>query len=223
MKKVCIFDVNETLLDLAVLDADFERIFGDAAVRKEWFAQFIQSAFVTIITDAYQPFGLIGSAAFDMTAEKHGVTVSDEAKAALMSKIAQLPPHPEVVAALEKLKKHGFQTATLTNSTQEIAEKQLKNAGIDQYFDKILSADTVKRLKPAKEAYEMAAKEFGVDISNMRLIAAHAWDITGALSAGCSAAFVARPGMAFDPLSPKPGVIGITLMEVVDKIIADES
>jgi 2-haloacid dehalogenase len=223
MKKVCIFDVNETLLDLAILDADFERLFGDRAVRKEWFALFLQSAFVTIITDTYRPFGAIGSAAFDMVAEKHSVTIADNDKAALLGKIAQLPPHPEVPAALEKLKKHGFRTATLTNSTYEVAEKQLKNAGISQYFDKILSVDAIKKLKPAKEAYEMAAKEFGVDTSNMYLIAAHAWDITGALHAGCSAAFVARPGMVLDPLSPKPDIIGSTLMEAVDKIIAGDS
>lgn len=223
MKKICVFDVNETLLDLAVLDTGFESIFGSAAVRKEWFAQFLQSAFVTIITDAYQPFGVIGSAAFDMVAEKHGITVAASDKATLLGKITQLPSHPEVASALEKLKKHGFQMATLTNSTYEVAEKQLKSAGIDQYFDKILSVDAIKRLKPAKEAYEMAAKEYGVDTSNICLIAAHAWDITGALHAGCSAAFIARPGMVLDPLSPKPGITGSTLTEVVDRIITDES
>ncbi len=223
MKKICIFDVNETLLDLAILDTDFKDIFGSEVVRKEWFGQFIQSAFVSIITDTYKPFGLIGSAAFDMIAEKYGIPVSDETKVKLLGKIVQLPPHPEVAPALDKLKKHGFQMATLTNSTQEIADTQLNNAGIGQYFDRILSTDTVKRLKPAKEAYEMTAQEFGVDISNVRLIAAHAWDITGALSAGCSAAFVARPGMVLSPLTPRPDIIGMNLTEVVDKIIANES
>jgi 2-haloacid dehalogenase len=33
----------------------------------------------------------------------------------------------------------------------------------------------------------------------MLMVAAHAWDITGALSAGCKAAFVQRPGKALDP------------------------
>src|SRR5687767_9568672 len=109
MKKILIFDVNETLLDLAILDADFEKIFGSADVRKEWFGQFIQSAFVTIITDTYQPFGRIGSAAFDMITEKHGITVSEAEKMALLGKIAYLPPHPEVPAALRKLREYGFQ------------------------------------------------------------------------------------------------------------------
>jgi 2-haloacid dehalogenase len=219
VKKICVFDVNETLLDLAALDPDFEKIFGDAAARKEWFSQFIQSAFVTIITDSYQPFDAIGAAAFDMVAERRGVRVRSGDKAALFGKIAQLPAHPEVAAALAKLKQHGFQTATLTNSTREVAEKQLKNAGIDTYFDKILSAETVQKLKPAREPYEMAAKEFGARTNDLCLVAAHAWDIAGALHAGCTAAFVARPGMVLDPLAPKPQVVGKTLAEIVDGII----
>ena len=52
MKRVCVFDVNETLLDLAALDTLFERVFGDASVRRLWFNQMLQSAFVATITDA---------------------------------------------------------------------------------------------------------------------------------------------------------------------------
>ena len=33
MRRVQVFDVNETLLDLAAMDPHFERVFGDAGVR----------------------------------------------------------------------------------------------------------------------------------------------------------------------------------------------
>lgn len=33
MPRICVFDVNETLLDLRALDPQFERVFGDASVR----------------------------------------------------------------------------------------------------------------------------------------------------------------------------------------------
>jgi 2-haloacid dehalogenase len=46
MRRVQVFDVNETLLDLAGLDPLFERVFGDAGIRQVWFAQLIQSALV---------------------------------------------------------------------------------------------------------------------------------------------------------------------------------
>lgn len=41
MAKVCVFDVNETLLNLGALDPQFERAFGDAATRQAWFGQFL--------------------------------------------------------------------------------------------------------------------------------------------------------------------------------------
>ncbi len=51
----------------------------------------------------------------------------------------------------------------------------------------------------------------------------HAWDIAGALKAGCDAAFIARPGMVLDPLVEEPAIVGRDLAEVVDKIIAADA
>jgi hypothetical protein len=50
MRRVQVFDVNETLLDLAAMDPHFERCFGDARVRQAWFNQMIQSALVATVT-----------------------------------------------------------------------------------------------------------------------------------------------------------------------------
>jgi phosphoglycolate phosphatase-like HAD superfamily hydrolase len=77
MGRVQVFDVNETLLDLAGLDPHFQRVFGDAGMRRVWFAQMIQSALVATVTGAYRPFGEIGLAALTMTAEQAGVELAD--------------------------------------------------------------------------------------------------------------------------------------------------
>jgi len=37
-RRVIVFDVNETLLDLGGLDDLFESTFGDALARSQWFA-----------------------------------------------------------------------------------------------------------------------------------------------------------------------------------------
>src|SRR6266496_2006306 len=68
MRRVQVFDVNETLLDLAAMDAHFERVFGDAGLRRVWFTQMIQSALVAIITGAYSQFGAHALAALEMLA-----------------------------------------------------------------------------------------------------------------------------------------------------------
>ena len=222
MARVCVFDVNETLLDLSALDPEFERIFGDASVRQAWFGQMIQTALVSTVTDAYSDFGAIGGAALQMTAELQGVELSDEDRQSILGMVPQLPPHPEVDESLARLKEAGLRLATLTNSTQQVAENQMENSGLGKHFEKVLSADTVGRLKPSPEPYRMAAEKLGVDIGEIRLVAAHAWDIDGALRVGCAAAFVGRPGKVLDPLADRPDVVGSDLAEVADQIISIE-
>jgi 2-haloacid dehalogenase len=219
MARVCVFDVNETLLDLGALDPHFERIFGDAGLRRAWFGQLLQSALVATVTDAYSDFGKIGGAALEMTAERQGVTLSVEDKRQILGGMRELPPHPEVAESLSRLRDAGLRLATLTNSTQQVAEAQMENSGLRGYFEQLLSADTVRRLKPAPEPYRMAAQTLGVDVGEIRLVAAHAWDVAGALRAGCAAAFVARPGMVLDPLVERPDVVGADLREVADRIL----
>jgi 2-haloacid dehalogenase len=220
VKRVCVFDVNETLLDLAALDPLFERVFGDASVRRLWFNQMLQSAFVATMTDAYVTFGESAAAALSMTEERLGVEVSEDDRQEILGGLRDLPPHPEVPDSLDRLREAGFRLATLTNSTQEVAEAQVENAGIADRFEQILSADTAKRLKPAPAPYRMAARALEIPEREMRLVAAHAWDVAGALRAGCAAAFVAR--QPFDPLVERPDVVGADLAEVADGIIAAE-
>jgi 2-haloacid dehalogenase len=222
MARVCVFDVNETLLDLRALDAQFARVFGDASVRQAWFSQLIQSALVATVTDTYVDFGAIGGAALEMTVVRRGIALSAADRAQILGGIRTLPPHPEVPESLARLRRAGLRLAALTNSTANVAQDQLTHAGLADYFDQILSADMVRRLKPAPEPYRMAAERMGVAIGEVRLIAAHAWDIAGALRAGCAAAFIARPGMALDPLVDRPDIVGADLREVADQILAVE-
>ena len=123
---------------------------------------------------------------------------------------------------LGRLREAGIRLATLANSTQQVADAQIENSGLRGYFEQVLSADTVKRLKPAPEPYRMAAESLGVEINEVRLVAAHGWDVVGAMRAGCAAAFVARPGAVLYPLAERPDVVGADLREVVDQIIEVE-
>ncbi len=222
MKRVIVFDVNETLLDVGALDPIFARMFNDASVRREWFGQMLQSAFVSTITGAYSNFGAIGISALKMVAKRHGVSPDDQDLAALRDGMRQLPPHPEVRAALEHLRSSGFRLATLTNSTLEVSEAQLANAGLHEFMEQMLSADSVHRLKPASEPYRMAAERLGVAVGEIRLVAAHSWDIAGALHAGCAGAFVARPGQVLDPDGAQPDITGADIGEIAERILSSD-
>jgi 2-haloacid dehalogenase len=220
MRTVVLFDVNETLLDVAALDPLFDRLFGDASVRREWFGQMLQTAFVSTITGAYRDFGVLGMSALEMVATRRDVTVGDDDRAALGAGMRLLPPHPEVRGAMEQLRDAGFRLATLTNSTLAVSEAQMASAGLDDLLERKLSADTVRRLKPAPEPYLMAAEQLGVPRESLCLVAAHAWDIAGALHAGLAAAFVARRGQVLDPSDLQPGIVAPDLRGIAEQLIA---
>lgn len=222
MLRVCVFDVIETLLDLKALDPYFERVFGTGTARTEWFNQMLQSALVATISDAYTDFGRVGGAALDMIAARRSLQLTVADRQQILGAVRSLPAHGDVLPGLERLQAAGFRLAALTNSTAEVAREQLYGAGLDRYFEQILSADQVRRFKPSAAVYQMAAEQLGVEPVGMRLIAAHSWDVAGALRAGCAAAFVARPGKVLDPLAAAPDVIGATLTEVATQIVQIE-
>jgi len=220
MPGVIAFDVNETLLDLTALDPLFERAFGSAAARAQWFAQMLQLSFVGGLTGRYVDFTSAQRAALTMLAEMTGVRLDAEDGQRILDEMRRLPPHPDAAPALDRLRETDLRLVALTNSPLDVARDQLAHAGLAERFDAILSADEVQALKPRPEPYHMVARSFEASVSDVRLIAAHAWDIAGALAAGCRAAFVRRPGKALSPLGDRPDIIGADLHEVAQKIAA---
>jgi 2-haloacid dehalogenase len=154
-----------------------------------------------------------------MVAAAHGVMMSADDRQQILGGVRTLPAHGDVRPALERLRGAGFRLVTLTNSAPAAVEAQLKNAGLSTLFEQSFSVDTVKRFKPAPEPYQHVARELGVATTQLRMIAAHAWDVLGALRAGCAAAFVARLGKAMFPLGPQPDLIAPNMNVAADRII----
>ena len=134
----------------------------------------------------------------------------------------RLPAHPEVPQALSRLRSGGFRLVALTNSVLDVAKAQLAYAQLADLFDAVFSADEVHALKPAPAPYRMVAERCEVPIGDLWLVAAHAWDVSGAMAAGCHAAFVARSGLIPSPLGQQPDIIGADLAAVADELLSAE-
>ncbi len=222
MARLILFDVNETLLDLSGLDAPFERIFGDAKVKSQWFAQVLRSSMVATMTHDYHDFGIIAGDALTMTALRHNISLTDADRAEIVGGMRHLPPHPEVPESLARLKAAGLRLATLTNSPPHVLKDQLTNSGLIDYFEQTLSVDAVRKFKPAPEVYQHAATQLDLPLAQIRMVAAHDWDIAGAMRAGCAGAFITRPGMVMGPLQEKPDIIGPDMLAVTEQILEKE-
>ena len=204
MLRHLVFDVNETLLDVAALDPLFERLFGDSNTRVEWFLTLQEGWMTTTIIDRFQPFAGLAQAALVMVGRRHGVDVSEAQCQELVDGMKRLPAHPDVRQALEQLRDAGFHLTALSNGSLQAVRQQLESAGLGNSFDAVLSVEEAQRYKPAPEPYRMTAERHGIALGQMMMVAAHAWDTTGAAAAGCRTAFIARPGKVLNPAGSQP-------------------
>ena len=221
-RHILVLDVIETMLDIKALEPHFIRAFGDPQVLREWFANLLLYANVTTVAGPYADFGTVAGAVLDMTAAARGKTLSSDDRTRILQGTLSLPAHPDVKDGLARLRAAGFRMVTLTNSAPATVAQQVKNAGLTEFFERSFSVDAVKKYKPSAETYQYVARELGVVPANLRMIAAHAWDVHGALRAGCAAAFIARPDHALFPLGPKPDITAPDLRAAADRIIAAE-
>jgi 2-haloacid dehalogenase len=215
-----VFDVNETLLDLGTMEPTFERIFGEKGAMRLWFANFIMYSAALTVANCYVPFTDIGSAVMQMLADTRGVKIDDKDRRELTERFSTMPPHPEVPAALRKLRNAGFRLFTLTDNLLDVQTRQLEHGGIVDLFERRFSADGVKRHKPSREAYGHVEKELAAEPSRFCLIACHTWDTLGAVAAGWQAALIKRLGNDVLGVGPQPQIVGNDLNDVADQLIA---
>jgi 2-haloacid dehalogenase len=215
-----VFDVNETLLDLETMNPTFERIFDDKNAMRLWFANLIMYSAALTVAGCYVPFTDIGGAVMKMMADTKGIKITDADRKELTDKFSTMPPHAEVPGSLRKLRSAGFRLFTLTDNLLEVQTRQLTHGGIVDLFERRFSADGAKHHKPSREAYGYAEKELGTKPSDMCLIACHTWDTLGAVAAGWEAALIKRPGNDVLGVGPKPHIVGNSLDDVANQLIA---
>jgi 2-haloacid dehalogenase len=218
---VIVFDVNETLLDITTLEPLFDRVFGDRAVLRTWFAELILYSQTLTISGLYTAFGELAVGTLRMVATTHGVTVTEDNINELKERLNSMPAHPDVVPALSRLLDAGFRLVTLTNSAPASSPTPLERAGLGDFFEHNFSVEAVRKFKPAPETYRHVADEMSVPTSDLCLVACHLWDTIGAQAAGCRGALILRPNNAILPAAgvPDPDLVASDLIELTEQMI----
>lgn len=216
---VIVFDVNETLLDVRALAPRFDDLFGDHRLLSPWFGQMLRNSLVATTTAVYRPFDEQGTDALVTVAARSGIGIAWSEAATVVAGMAELPAHPDVVPALDVLRAAGFELVTLTNSAPDMVAAQIDHAGLAPYFSALHSVEPTGRFKPHPAPYLAVADAVGVAPSGMWMVAAHDWDVIGAMRVGLRGAFVARPGQLYSSLGDPPDVTGPDLSVVADALV----
>ncbi len=215
-----VFDVNETLIDISTLGPFFQRLFGDAAVLREWFPELILYSQSITLSGIYTPFGALAAGVLRMVGENRSVTVTDEDVAELKRLFGQMPAYEDVAPGLARLRQAGFTLVTLTNSAPGPSPTPLEQAGISDCFDHHFSVEGVGKFKPHPATYEMVAAKLQLDTSDLCMVACHLWDTIGAQAAGCQGAFIRRPhnNILHAEQVPTPDYVASDLMDLARQL-----
>jgi 2-haloacid dehalogenase len=217
---VLVFDVNETLLSLEPIAIELEKVFGAAPPIGEWFARMLHGSLVANELDSYRPFDEIGVEALLTVAEKHGLAMGAGDAQGILGVMRDLPPHPEVYNAMERLFDADLELVALTNSSSDAANTQIENAGLDPFLQRVFSVEEVGRFKPNPAPYRHVAETLGISIDEMLMVAAHDWDCAGALAAGADAAFIKRPGVVWGLANKPPDLVFPDLAFLADHYLS---
>ena len=192
---VIVFDVNETLSDMALMADRFADVGAPGHLAQLWFAMLLRDVFALTATGSQESFAVL--AAGTLRAVLAGVRLDRDVEAAIEHVLAgfmALPVHPDVPDGVRALRAAGFRLVTLSNGATAVAEALLDRAGLRGEFEALLSVEYAGAWKPARKAYDYAGRRCGAGPAEMLLVAVHAWDTHGAARAGLGTAWINRAG-----------------------------
>jgi len=198
--QLIVFDVNETLSDMAPIADRFADIGAPRQLASLWFAGLLRDGFARTAAGASERFAVLADGA--LRTILHGVELDrdlDDAIAHVLAGFAQLPVHPDVPAGIRALRAAGHRLVTLSNGSAAVAQGLLERAGLRDEFEALLSVEDAGVWKPHPEAYAYAARTCDTRPADMVLVAVHPWDIDGAARAGLATAWINRTN------APYPG------------------
>jgi 2-haloacid dehalogenase len=216
---VIVFDVNETLSDMSPMAGRFADIGAPEHLAKLWFATLLRDGFALTAAGAQRPFVELGISA--LRAVLSGVELDRDPDAAIghvMDGFTQLAVHPDVPDGVRALRSSGRRLVTLSNGSTQVAERLFTGAGIREEFEVLLSVEDAGAWKPARAAYEYAARTCGTELGDMLLVAVHPWDIDGAARAGMTTAWINRDDGPYPDVFTPPTLTSASLTELAARL-----
>ena len=216
---VLIFDVNETLSNMAPMAARFDDVGAPSQQAKTWFAGLLRDGFALTTVGADAAFARI--AAESLRVSLHGLSLdrsTEDAVGHIMEGFQALRVHPDVCDGIRALSDLGVRLVTLSNGSASVAEALFEHAGIRHLFERLLTVEDAGIWKPAPGAYAYALDQCAVGRGEAMLVAVHPWDIDGAHRAGLGTAWVNRDDGPYPEYFTAPDLQTTSLTDLADQL-----
>lgn len=181
---------------------------------EQWRSRQFQYAFLRAAAGRYVDFETTTFDALRFAEASRGITLSDEARRAMVGAYSELEPWPDTRETLANLRAAGLRLAPLANYTPAMIERLLKNAGLTDAFDARISTHAAQTFKPDPRAYALGVERFALPREAIAFAAFGGWDAAGAKWFGYPTFWVNRLGVAAEALAPGADATGPSLTEL---------
>jgi 2-haloacid dehalogenase len=215
------FDIYGTLIDPHGVVDELSKHVGDRAQEFSniWRDKQLEYTWRRALMQRYQNFPVCTRQALDYTDTLLQTGLDESAKAALMQVYRVLPAYDDVPASLQVLADAGFRLFGFSNGVEEAIIGLLEHAGIDQYFEGVVSVDALQTFKPDPQVYHHFIEVADTAPEDCWLVSSNGFDVIGAVSAGMKAAWLRRSqSVVFDPWGVEPTLVMHSLDELQQKI-----
>ena len=216
--KAIAFDAYGTLFDVYSIGVLAEDLFPGkgAQLATIWRDKQIEYTRVRTLSDKYANFWQVTVDALTYSCEFLNLDLTEASRDRLMRQYAELSAFPENVEQLMRLREAGITLSVLSNGTPWMLEQAMEASGLAEYFEHVLSVESVERFKTAPEAYQMGPDALGSKATNILFVSSNCWDICGATWFGYRTIWLNRYGLPLDRLGVRPHRIGSSLQDVAD-------
>ncbi|HEX4584027.1 MAG TPA: haloacid dehalogenase type II [Burkholderiaceae bacterium] len=213
-----LFDLYGTLLDVHSVAARADQLFPGrgAALSQLWRDKQLEYSRLRTMSMRYVPFTQVVEDALQYACEALHLPLDSAGCGMLMHEFTQLTPFSDVVPALQRLIAADLTVGVLTNGDPGQLEDALHGAGLDDYFDVLLSADQARAYKTAPAVYELGPLTLGHPAAELLLVSSNGWDAIGAKWYGYRSYWVNRASAPIERLGGQPDGIGRSLNDAVD-------
>jgi 2-haloacid dehalogenase len=212
---VVAFDVNETIVSLEPVRDRLVAAGEPPASLELFFSRTLQHCFALATLDQWRPFRDVARASL-----RQSTGLTDDQIGHVLAAFGDLPPQPDVEPAFERLAGAGVRVIALTHGPASTATAMLERTGLNRYVENVITSETVRSFKPVRAPYLYACAVCDVEPARMAMVAAHAWDCHGARRAGLTTGWVSRLEGAVADLYVPADVLGDSLLEVAEGLLA---
>ena len=203
--RACVFDAYGTLFDVNSAARQAQNMLHEnwQQLAEVWRTKQLQYTWLRSLTGRHVDFWQITVEALEFALDSLKLG-NAQLRIQLMELYLELSAYPEVPNTLARLKNGGLKCAILSNGSPNMLAAAVKNAGINDLLDAVLSVEEVKVYKPHPTVYQLAVDRLSLKDSEICFVSSNGWDAYSAKAFGFHVIWCNRSGQAPERIPETP-------------------